>query len=110
MMKFEFRPVWKEISYKEFWGRFKAVPPVRTWEYGYLVGKPLGTHWETGEKKYLALFDPFPLRDDCFFKSDRPLTIDQFQREMNKLKAELRDWRTGEISWMQFASRIGSTR
>lgn len=101
--------MWKQISYREFWGRFKAVPPVRSWEYGYLVGKPLNTDPETGEKKYLALYNPLPM-EEYFFKTDRPLTVDQFQREMNKLKEELRDWRTGEISWMRFLCRLESNR
>ena len=99
---------WNQVTKQEFWDRFGDVPPVRGWKYGYLMGEAVNYCPSTGKERYLAYWNPIP-SEDVFFKADRPLTIDEFQTEINyRSEITLREWSTGKISWDEFINVLAN--
>lgn len=99
---------WNTVSEKEFWDRFGDVQPVRTWRYSYLMGETVDYDPNTGQERYLAYWNPFPTKD-LFFKADRPLTIDEFQEEINnRSETILRQWSNGNITIEECVAKLAN--
>lgn len=99
---------WNMVTEKEFSDRFIDVPPVRVWRYGYLMGEPVNYDPRTGQERYLAYWNPL-YTVDLFLKADRPLTIDEFQTEINyRSETTLKEWSTGKISWDEFINVLAN--
>lgn len=99
---------WNTVTEKEFSDRFGDVPPVRVWRYGYLMGEPVNYHPKTGQERYLAYWNPL-YAVDLFLRADRPLTIDEFQEEINnKSETILKEWSTEKISTEEFVAKLAN--
>jgi len=77
---------WLETSRKSYDDMSIALPPTKVvvgrknCSFGFLMGEPYDHHALSGHPRYGA----FISRDDCYFTANRPLTIAEFEAEVDR--------------------------
>lgn len=66
---------WQEIDEREYDYLFECLPPILYGQLGFLVGETYDHHALTGRPRYTACIR----RGSRFFRSSRPLTVQEFR-------------------------------